>query len=206
MDSLTERFHTQLGRAVLPKLRWHASNWKYLLSLPFSAWGDFFALRRVKLKMMKAYANRNLVSKTPSFVGAYIRAVNKNQIMTLDYLQAYGEELLRLFVRRHFRRRYGLNSPQWHEFVEKEEGALMEVVERRAARQCLFLEKTIMGLDEFPYAARKKYVKEKRSVLKHSLDMYFREQDVKKLLGSSSATRAEIIKAIALMNNSGHQR
>ncbi len=134
----TESFRNRLTQAAMPELLWKPKAWRRILKVIFRL-PDYLALRRAKLKMAKAYDLHNVVKQMPSFVPMYIRAVNKRQIMTLDYLQAYGDEILRHFVQNHFRKRYGLNSPQWNDFLARQEVALKRVVQLRRLRQNQFL-------------------------------------------------------------------
>ena len=120
MGNQIEAFYKEMNQATLPSLRWTEKDKKALWKLPFSQWGDYFSLKKAKYKMMNAYAKRKVVRQLPKLVPLYIKAIQKERLMTMDYLQADGDTFLAHLVPNHFSRKYGLKSKQWQAFNLKE--------------------------------------------------------------------------------------
>lgn len=178
MGNQIEAFYKEMNKATLPSLRWTEKDKKALWKLPLSQWGDYFSLKKAKKKMMNAYAKRKVVRQLPKLVPLYINAIQKGHVMTLDYLQAYGDTFLAHFVRNHFRRKYGLNSKQWQAFNEKEERLWQDVVALRKGRQEDFLKQKIMEIDKIPQEIRQKITKKVETLkIRRSLESYFHYLD-----------------------------
>ena len=183
MGRQIEEFHKKMNEAVLPKLRWTDEDKKSLWNIPFSQWGDYFSLRKAKLKMMRMYAKRKILRKMPSLVPLYIDAINKNRLLTADYLQEYGGLYLARFVQNSFRRKYGLNSEQWKAFVKKEEAMWNRIMSLRRQRKGDFIKQQIMNLKAIPKDIRRHLVEFDKENLKQRLESYYHYQDGENRMG-----------------------
>ena len=178
MGSQIEAFYNEMSKAAFPSLRWTEKEASSLWNLPLSQWGDYFSLKKAKSKMMNLYAKRQVVRKMPQLVPLYVHAINKGHIMTMDYLQAYGDLILARFVQNHFRRKYGLNSKQWQAFIKKEQTMWDNVVAFRKERQANFFKQKIMEIDKIPKEIRQKIIKNNESLkLRRSLLSYYHYLD-----------------------------
>ena len=178
MGEKTDAFYNQMTQAILPTLRWTKEDERSLWNMPFSLWSDYFSLKKAKRQMMNFYAKHQVVRKMPKLVPTYIKAVQKGRLMTMDYLQAYGDVILAQFVQNHFRRKYGLNSKQWQDFVKKEKILWENIVKMRQERQELFLRKKIMSMEKIPAEIRQRILKNNdKKRLKRCLVSYYHYQD-----------------------------
>ena len=184
MGIQTEAFHNDMIKAILPKLRWTEQDKRFLWQIPFSQWGDYFSLRKAKHKMMKMYARRQTMQKMPQLVPLYINAIQKGHVLTMDYLQNYGDLILKRFVQNHFRRKYGFNSKEWQTFLDKEEKLWQKVSNVRQHRQEAFLKQRIMELEKIPKNIRNRIVKNnEKNRLRRSLEAYYHYLDGEDRLG-----------------------
>ena len=178
MGEKTNTFHEEIQKAILPSLRWTGEDKRSFWSLPISKWGDFFALRKAKHKMMRMYAKHRQLREMPKLVPLYIKAVRKGHVLTLDYLQNYGDLILSHFVQNYFRRKYGFSSKQWEAFLDKEGKVWEQVVALRRRRQEKFFEEQIMKLEKIPEKIRRKIIQNTpQPKIRKALTSYFHYQD-----------------------------
>ena len=178
MGEKIDNFHQQMSEAMLPTLRWTANDKQSLWNIPLSQWGDYFALKKAKSKMMKLHANRQVTQKMHQFIPMYISAVQKGRTATMDYLQAYGDLILENSVQNHFEQKYGTGSKQWAEFTKKESALWNKVIELRQSRQESFLKQSIMELEQLPERIRKQIIKNNnKKLLRRCLESYYHYQD-----------------------------
>ena len=178
MGEKIEAFYEQMDKAVYPSLEWTKKDAASLWNTPISKWGDYFSLKKAKREMAVLYARQQVVRKMPKIVPLYIKSIQRGFVLTADYLQAYGDVILNHFVRKHFRRKYGLNSQAWKDFSQKEEQLWQNIVDLRKARKEEFVERSIMSLDKIPEEVRKKIVRSNpQDSLRKTLESYYRYQD-----------------------------
>jgi len=178
MGENVNTFYKEQNEAILPTLRWTKEDSSSLWNLPFSKWFDYFALKRAKKKMTIAYASQRPIRGISKLAPDYIKAVQKGHVLTVDYLQTYGDLILTHFVHRHFRKKYGLSSKQWKNFQQKEEKLWNEVIALRNERKENFFKDKIMHLEKIPEKIRQRIIKNiSQDRLRRALLSYYRYQD-----------------------------